>query len=650
MFRRSTKLTALLVAAASVASMTPVMAVEKLNQKDGTVKNAVAYDDGKYAYYGYKNDDDDTGIWYNAGSSDKDKMIEDLEEYEIKEKYGTKYAYVTEDGNKDEYLVDLSSGKVADDESAEDKENDARGKLVSALKKSERYNKLSDSQYDIDDNGIATHRLFKNQFGDVWYQYVTTNNGAGFTGDNENYYDQVSVTTGVNVDYLGGDEDSDKTAYTGFFNEKGKYVDVSYAGDLKIYSARKNKAVKIEKYGKVYQDEALRVNLVSVQALAQDKDYIYTLTTVDVDYFVNTSGKAGSYTYNFKDTAVKGTDYKTVTQQFIQKISKAQGDKEDGAYLPKSIDSYQVADTNLWDDGDVEDAKKAMFDADADKMLYAVNGKYLYAVRIDDASSNVKVTKMEMGKGKYNFNNSSLINDLKELKADGDDIDISVLKKSEDDDMDVELGINSVSIDVDGKIWAINEGKIKMFDDSEFKDQYSTDRSYNRLDVYNKDSLIAWDDDDDSYTTVQEGKAQTVSDAEVIDPTLTSGGNTATTAKTGWEQQADGTWVLYDAVGNKVTGWANVSGVWYYMDATGIMKTGWINDNGTWYYCNASGAMQTGWLNDNGTWYYLQSNGAMKTGWLNDNGTWYYLKSSGAMAANETIDGYYLNASGAWVK
>lgn len=98
MFNRSTKLTALLVAAASVASMTPVMAAEKLNQKDGTIKNAVAYDGGKYAYYGYKDsDNDDTGIWYNAGSkSDKDKMINDLEEYEIKEKYGTKYAYVTE--------------------------------------------------------------------------------------------------------------------------------------------------------------------------------------------------------------------------------------------------------------------------------------------------------------------------------------------------------------------------------------------------------------------------------------------------------------------------------------------------------------------------------------------------------------------------
>ncbi len=119
MFRRSTKLTALLVAAASVASMTPVMAVEKLNQKDATVYHAVAYDGGKYAFYGYRTDDDETGIYYNSGSG-KDKKVDDLDDYEIGDskaaKFGTKYMYVSENGNNDEYLVDLSTGKVVDDE------------------------------------------------------------------------------------------------------------------------------------------------------------------------------------------------------------------------------------------------------------------------------------------------------------------------------------------------------------------------------------------------------------------------------------------------------------------------------------------------------------------------------------------------------
>jgi len=77
--------------------------------------------------------------------------------------------------------------------------------------------------------------------------------------------------------------------------------------------------------------------------------------------------------------------------------------------------------------------------------------------------------------------------------------------------------------------------------------------------------------------------------------------------------------------------------------------TGWTKTNGLWHYVNADGTMKTGWLND-GAWYYLDNNGAMKTGWLNDNGNCYYLNDNGSMASNTVIDGYTLDASGAWVK
>ena len=77
----------------------------------------------------------------------------------------------------------------------------------------------------------------------------------------------------------------------------------------------------------------------------------------------------------------------------------------------------------------------------------------------------------------------------------------------------------------------------------------------------------------------------------------------------------------------------------------------WVQENGTWFYKFANGVTVKGWTQKNGKWYFLdKTTGAMKTGWYNDNGTWYYLYSTGEMAANTTVDGYYLNGSGAWVK
>ena len=73
----------------------------------------------------------------------------------------------------------------------------------------------------------------------------------------------------------------------------------------------------------------------------------------------------------------------------------------------------------------------------------------------------------------------------------------------------------------------------------------------------------------------------------------------------------------------------------------------WSQQNNIWYYLE-NGNKKTGWLNDNGTWYYLKEDGAMATGWILDKGNWYYFYSNGSMAHDTTIDGYYLNSSGAW--
>lgn len=103
----------------------------------------------------------------------------------------------------------------------------------------------------------------------------------------------------------------------------------------------------------------------------------------------------------------------------------------------------------------------------------------------------------------------------------------------------------------------------------------------------------------------------------------------------------------------KMNQWIDVNGVWQYNDATGTpIKNNWFYDKtyGKNYYLQADGNMATGWLNNNGKWYYLGTDGAMKTGWQLINGKWYCLDLQGVMAYDTTINGYKIDANGAWVK
>ncbi len=117
----------------------------------------------------------------------------------------------------------------------------------------------------------------------------------------------------------------------------------------------------------------------------------------------------------------------------------------------------------------------------------------------------------------------------------------------------------------------------------------------------------------------------------------------------GWYQD-NGKW-YYGMGDTTAKGWLNLNGTWYYLNEDGSMATGWINLDGTYYYLKDSGAMATGWLLYNGTWYYLQSWGGMvANGWYWIGGSCYYFYNWGGMAVNTTIDGYTVNASGAWVR
>ncbi|WP_160683889.1 N-acetylmuramoyl-L-alanine amidase family protein [Clostridium sp. C2-6-12] len=561
MIKRVSKATSLLLAAAAVMSLVPaasVSAAERLETKEGTIEQAIAFDGG-YIFNGYKADTDETGVYYNKG--DKDKLIEDLSSSDMAE-YGSKYAKVSD--MSEDYLVDLTTGKVVD-ETIEDIKDSVATKLKSTLSKTDRYGKITTA------NIGELKEVVSGQFADNWFSYeVTTSGGATLHG---------------------------------YVNEAGKYVDTDVTANMYVYNG--TKMVKIENFGKTDKDNNLTVNLVGTKTIAQDKDYIYRLADVNV---------------------VSATT--TAQATYVQKISKAQGVDEDGAYLPNVVASYEI--TSNFDSGSADDAKSA-FDAyktaNYSGVDFRVINGVVYATKT--AGKKVTVTTFKLKKDKVAVDNTTA------------KLDAYLVEQDVDKDQDI-MGEKAVSIDVNGNTWVLNKGDILKFDGSEFKTVYNVDRAMDTLEVYNEKSLLAWEDGENVYAAVN--------DKDVLGE-VGNGGNTQTPVQNkGWVKAAEG-WTFYNNDGSQVKGqWVQDGGVWYMIKANGIMATGWYNDNGTWYYLAGSGAMKTGWINDNGTWYYLAGSGAMKTGWINDNGTWYYLAGSGAMLANTVVDGYKLGASGAWVK
>lgn len=692
MIKRKNKITALLVAATSIMTLVPAMAADstsRLETKDGHITNAIAYKDGKYIYQGYKSDDDTDSVYYNGGS--KDKELDDLDDADINTPYEDKYAFAN-DGST-QYLVDLTSGSVTDDSTPQDDIDTAATKLQTKLNKTNRYKKsanisVGESNLELGQNTTdSDSKLFTipgSKFGDSWYSYAVQPNSS----DASKYIDGKG--------YL-----------YGFTNDNGKYIDASYLANIYAYSTEEGKSVKIENYSNSIDDvdsdsKLLATLLQQPVALTQDKDYIYALVTVAITDTANNATQSGGTTTSSAagiPSQLSGQGVTTV-RTYIQKISKAQGDQKDDAYLPKTVESYEVgnyfknqySNKTEYDCGDAHDAYDAIMNTLSDashgvsdltavtqedvivrgsngsiKPLFTVSNGNLVA--IDATDDKVDGITLKFKKDKVKFltfpgykGNASTTTGAAAGFDSKNKVDTYMVEKDSDDSVDLDNGSDtnayeSYDIDVDGNLWVIADGKIYEYKaGGDMTKVYTCDSALDSINVYDENSMIVWENNGDIYTTVNEGKSET--------PTP------ATPAKVGWDQLADGTWNFYDTTGTKVvnnwvnvggawyylkadgvmaTGWQNINGIWYYLNSSGAMATGWLNINGTWYYLNPSGSMATGWLNDNGTWYYLYSSGAMATGWLNDNGTWYYLSGSGAMLANTTVGGYKLGPSGAWI-
>ena len=564
MIKRMNKVTSLVVAAAAVASLVPVNSVSaatKLETLEGTLENVQAFDGGKYIFDGYKNEDQDSAMYYFNGS--KDVEIEDVDGSDEQTKYGKEFINFD---NSDETLFNLSTGKV-DEDTVSDKIAYMQTKFNSSvIKKADRYDNATLQTITAED------QLNANQFGDVWYGYTTS---------------------------------AAATVYAGYLSADGKYVDTDETANVDHFVKDTNgsfKKLSFDEMDDTVEFEGATYSLSANNALFADAEYIYR--TVEV----------------LKDGQAVAT--------YLQKISKAQGEKVDGAYIPKSVASYLITDDFLTK---VENAEA----------VRVIKGS-VHVVNFD--SNKITIEKFDLVKDRdEDIAGTNRIYKV-ELDEDYDDVD------NED--------ATDFDIDVDGNVWVLYKGSVQKVVNGKLETKYTVDRTMDNLSVYDDNDVVVWNTEDDIYATV----AGTEGEEEVETAKgWVEGSNGAWsfvkadgTKATGWYND-NGTWYYFDSVGNMLTGWQNVNGTWYYLNPVsngtkGAMQTGWIKDGSTWYYCNASGAMQTGWLKDGSTWYYLQSNGAMKTGWLNDNGTWYYLQSNGAMAANTTIDGYRLGANGAWIR
>jgi len=181
-------------------------------------------------------------------------------------------------------------------------------------------------------------------------------------------------------------------------------------------------------------------------------------------------------------------------------------------------------------------------------------------------------------------------------------------------------------------------------------------------------------------------------------------------AVTGWKL-IDGKWYWFNQSGKAADGWRRIGGQWYYFNKSCDMSTGWEKIGADWYYFGSNGVMRadtyidgyyvdadgryqirtarwvrnssgwwyqnadgtypanrwkmidgkwywfgrygyavTGWRQIDGIWYWFNSDCAMVTGWQRINYRWYYFNASGELLTNRYIDGYYVDANGAWIE
>ena len=614
MLKRTNKLTALLVAATSVAAIAPtgVMAadVQRIPSQDGTVYSADAFKDGSYVIDGDVVNENDDAVYYVKDG--KYTELEDVDSGSTLSLYGDHYVSV----DNGEYFIDLNTGKVTDDDIQDDNKDDVATALRKQFKKVDRY---GSSNAEVTVSPIAGPN-----YGEVWYKAT----------------EKVENSDNKNV--------KETTIYS---DVDGNYIDADYnLGSIKVVTSSTSAATPVSAACTIKNSEdseegvkvgtttaQVRANVVqgSSKEIGQDNDNIYRLAQIQV-YIANADGSARIQRINnvevdnsdvFKDNS---TDKNKTSYTFnvVQKISKAQASNTiNDANYAKTVSNYVIGDKN----GKLPKDSKIV-------LLKDTIGKQ--GVNFTIADGNLVTYTID--------ENKNLVVQSAQFKTNG------ALGYLDAQSVDVD-DYKAYTTDSEGNLYRIKDGYVSEFDnEGDWNKLYKVDGSMDKLSVYDSNNMIVWNQDDEVFSVISSNNNNNSDNNN-------SDNNNSNTVTAGWNQAANGTWTYVNADGTTVKGWfqSPYSQNWFFMDpTTGVMQTGWVQSpySGKWFYMDpTNGNMLTGWVQSpaSGKWYFMDlANGNMLTGWVQSpySGKWYYMDASGAMVTNTTVNGYVLGADGAWIQ
>ena len=564
------KIMSMIIGATVAASIVPISAVNasvKLEALDGVINKAKAFSNGKYIFEGYKNDEQDNGVYFFNGN--KDVEIEDVNS--VGSIYGMNYVNF----KADEILFNMATEKVEDD-NEESKLTTMESKFRnSVIKKAERYEKTQ--------NLIRKSKIVEDTYCGIWYEYIVAEND---------------------------DIQNPGKYYTVYLNDSGKYIDVSETLNLDYYTD--NKKITLDTYSDL---EKNNLTILFEKALIMDQENIYKLimvapkmTSQDMEDEISALNLDSSLLTQLE--TIKALVENGLAKPYIQKISMEQGDKKKDVFIPKTVTTFETYDLDVVD---------FLINNIKGNNTARVSGNNLYTYTVNHNTDNSEITM-----------NKYVLKKIKDKnRIDGKTVDVRVLELDEDFDYVQNEKIQDYGIDALGNLWTLYKGKIQKFENGKLETKYTVDRTMDRLSVFAENSLIAWNTDNEIYSVVApvEDKKD-----EIVE-------NSSENDKLSSEVEFKSGWIK------------NTDGIWNFKKEDGSLAIGWLKDNSTWYYLNGSGVMQTGWVKVGTEWYYLNTSGAMQTGWFKDtNGKWYYLYDNGVMAYSTVVNGYRLDASGAWVE